>query len=41
MSTTLSSLSLDTAANPLDVIEQIVAANDWAFDRHSDTEMAA
>ncbi len=41
MSATLSSHSLDSAANPLDVIEQIVAANDWAFDRHSESEMAA
>jgi len=33
---------LDPAApNPLDVIEQVVAANDWAFDRRSDHEMAA
>ncbi len=29
------------APNPLDVIEQLVAANDWAFDRRSDHEMAA
>ncbi|MGI4943407.1 MAG: YbjN domain-containing protein [Janthinobacterium lividum] len=29
------------APNPLDVIEQVVAANDWAFDRRSDHEMAA
>lgn len=27
-------------ASPLDVIEQIVAANDWAFDRPNDDEMA-
>ena len=33
--------SLDTAANPLDVMEQIVAANEWEFDRRSDSEMAA
>lgn len=26
--------------SPLDVIEQIVAANDWAFDRPNDQEMA-
>ena len=33
---------LDPAApNPLDVIEQVIAANDWAFDRRSDHEMAA
>ena len=29
------------AANPLDVMEQIVAANEWVFDRRSDAEMAA
>ena len=26
--------------NPLDVVEQIVHANDWPFDRRSDLEMA-
>jgi hypothetical protein len=31
----------DRAANPLDVLEQIVAANEWVFDRRSDSEMAA
>jgi len=31
----------EIAANPLDVMEQIVAANEWAFDRRSDSEMAA
>ena len=31
----------DAAANPLDMIEQIVGANDWQFDRRSDAEMAA
>jgi hypothetical protein len=31
----------ETAANPLDMMEQIVAANDWNFDRRSSTEMAA
>ncbi len=30
----------DYAANPLDVVEQIVAANDWICDRRSDSEMA-
>lgn len=40
MSATLTRL-LDTAANPLDVMEQIIAANEWAFDRRSDSEMAA
>ncbi len=29
------------SANPLDVMEQIVTANEWAFDRRSDSEMAA
>ncbi|HUW80395.1 MAG TPA: YbjN domain-containing protein [Acidocella sp.] len=30
-----------TAANPLDLVEQIIDANDWAFDRRSDSDMAA
>jgi hypothetical protein len=30
----------ETATNPLDVVEQIVVANDWQFDRRSDEEMA-
>ncbi|MGI4951035.1 MAG: YbjN domain-containing protein [Janthinobacterium lividum] len=29
------------APNPLDVVEQVVVANEWAFDRRSDHEMAA
>ena len=29
------------AANPLDIVEQIVLANDWAFDRLGDDEVAA
>ena len=37
----MTALSHDTAANPLDIMEQIVIANDWAFDRRSDSEMAA
>ena len=28
------------ATDPLDVIEQVVSANDWTFDRRSDQEMA-
>ena len=40
MSATLTRL-IETAANPIDVMEQIVAANEWAFDRRSDSEMAA
>jgi hypothetical protein len=35
------SASLERSANPLDVLEQIASANDWAFDRRSDSEMAA
>ena len=37
----LLALELDRAANPLDVVEQIIGANDWAFERRSDGEMAA
>jgi hypothetical protein len=40
MSATLTT-AFETAANPLDVMEQIVAANEWAFDRRSESEMAA
>jgi len=29
------------AIHPLDVVERVVAANDWMFDRRSDQEMAA
>jgi hypothetical protein len=36
----MTALSHDAASNPLDIVEQIVAANDWAFDRRSDSEMA-
>ena len=28
-------------ANPVDLVEQIVTANDWAFDRRNDEELAA
>ena len=35
------SIAAESAANPLDVMEQIVAANEWAFDRRSESEMAA
>jgi hypothetical protein len=34
-------LDRDRAANPLDVLEQIIAANEWAFERRSEGEMAA
>lgn len=27
------------SVNPIDLLEELVAANDWAFDRASDTEM--
>jgi hypothetical protein len=37
------SLQLDRerSSNPLDILEQIIAANEWAFERRSDGEMAA
>lgn len=41
MSDLSSSLASDLSPNPLDVLEQIASANDWAFDRRSDSEMAA
>lgn len=31
----------DRPGNPLDIIEQIIASNEWAFDRRCDSEMAA
>jgi hypothetical protein len=31
----------ERSANPLDLLEQIIAANEWAFERRSDGEMAA
>jgi hypothetical protein len=37
----LMSTPTERSANPLDVMEQIVSANDWVFDRRSDSEMAA
>ena len=37
----LLALEREHATNPLDVLEQIVAANEWAFERRSDGEMAA
>ena len=30
--------SQPTAANPLDLMEQIVGGYDWSFDRRTDTE---
>ena len=35
------SYETESAANPLDLVEQVIAANEWAFDRRSDAEMAA
>jgi hypothetical protein len=40
MSATLTTFR-ESVANPLDMMEQIVTANDWTFDRRSDSEMAA
>ena len=31
----------ETVANPLDLVEQVVSANEWEFDRRSDSDMAA
>ena len=41
MSATVSMETQDLAANPLDALEQIAAANDWTFERRSEAEMAA
>ncbi|MCB5945275.1 YbjN domain-containing protein [Acidocella sp. KAb 2-4] len=30
-----------TVSNPLDLVEQVIAGNDWMFDRRSDAELAA
>lgn len=37
----LNSELTEISPNPLDVVEQVVAANEWAFDRRSESEMAA
>ena len=37
----LMALDRERSTNPLDVLEQIVAANEWAFERRSAGEMAA
>lgn len=29
------------ASNPLDLVEQVIAANEWAFDRRSESDLAA
>jgi hypothetical protein len=31
----------EAQANPLDLVEQFIIANDWAYDRRSDEELAA
>jgi hypothetical protein len=36
----LQTVDRDRSGNPLDVLEQIVAANEWVFERRSDGEMA-
>jgi hypothetical protein len=38
----MSSLALaqDISANPIDVLEELVSANDWPFDRSSECELA-
>jgi hypothetical protein len=35
------SFETETVSNPLDLVEQVITANEWAFDRRSDAEMAA
>jgi hypothetical protein len=37
----LAAATPDRVSNPLDIMEQIVIANDWSFDRRSESEMAA
>ena len=34
-------IETDRVINPLDVLEQIIAGNEWVFERRSDEEMAA
>jgi hypothetical protein len=41
MTSLASSYETNAVANPLDLVEQVITANDWAFDRRSDAEMAA
>jgi len=41
MPTASLSTARERATNPLDMMEQIASANDWVFDRRSDSEMAA
>ncbi len=41
MSSLAISYDTPTVANPLDLVEQVISANDWAFDRRSESDMAA
>ena len=41
MSAYLGQESQDRSANPLDIIEQIIASNEWVFERRNDSEIAA
>lgn len=41
MSLTAAYQSEEALANPVDLVEQFVSANDWAFDRRSEEELAA
>ncbi|MFD2264806.1 YbjN domain-containing protein [Lacibacterium aquatile] len=41
MTTTGLATGQEIPANPLDIVEEIIAANDWPFDRASDDELVA
>ena len=41
MPSLLISEETQNVANPLDLVEQVISANDWVFDRRSDGEIAA
>jgi hypothetical protein len=41
MSAYLAHETRERAGNPLDILEQIVASNEWSFERRNDAEMAA
>lgn len=36
---TVASQHRDPSLNPLDVLEELVSANEWSFDRHSESEL--
>ena len=40
MTVSATSVAESTAANPLELVEQFVMANEWPFDRRNDDEMA-